>query len=488
MSKKPIEETLEALGYDNTPGSALKELYREMTSDDMADTMGILFDDLAESGEQYAINVALKMAEGVARTGRYYDQIIDSKPEYAKLKGATVIVMKRPREDDSEETKALHDLFLKAWAEAVALRKEQEAAGADLDEQERARQERKALQESINAGLAALAVRPNTAVSNALLDAEMFSEKYKEGRDLVTYRKNKEEITTYVAVSVKDNANIKTPQPLTEFEDAVQVAVNSLIYDRDRAGLLRVFSLDQICRQLLAIGDAKGRKISPKIKENVSDLIENKLSVTKVEIDATDELRARGVIGPDDPWTVEGPILPLSITEYGSIGGHPVKLYHFGQPVLLEYAKLNRQLITTPIDALAIYEISERGEIMYDCPVKLSEDRIAIRNYLWRRIEIMRSDNDRARDAWRKNEWRRKKDNTIEKKSVDSFQKQAHVILFSTLAKEVPPADNKQARRNKEFAVKVLQNWKATGLIKSYIVRYRGKAKKQMDAIERITF
>lgn len=461
-----------------------------LSDDDLSERVADIFSSFSAKGARYTFNSVLRWAENLGGIAPYYERLVNKKPEYAELKNAHASVTLRPKEDAPEDVKALHELFKKAWAEAAQIWKEHEAEpAADPEEQERARQERKALQDSINAGLAALAIRPNTTVSNALLDAETFSEKYKDGRDLPSlFTGTNKEITTFAAVSVKDDANIKTSRPITEYGDAVQVAVNSLIYDREKAGLLRVFSIDQICRQLIATSDANGRKVTQKTREKVSNLIENVLSKIDVEIDATDELRARGKIGQEDPWNIKGPILPLERTDAGRIGGHNVKLYRFGRPVLLEYAEQNKQLIKTPIDALDIKEISATGEIMYDCPVKLSEERIAIRNYLWRRIENMRSDEARAREAWKRNEWRRKKDDTIEEKPVGSFRKLARVILFSSLIEEVQPGSNAQEKRAKDFAVLVLKNWKATGRIKSYSLRYRGKARKQMDAIEKITF
>lgn len=490
-----VEEMREALAAPNAPDDTESD---EVILQAIADNRNAqienfinadykeLFKNAIAQNARYTINSVLKAVGNLSKINSFYEVIIENNPKYEELRTANATVTLTPKDDAPEDVKRLHNLFVEAWAEA-----EKEYKKAQDPERLKQEKEEKAVQDSINAGLAALAIRPNTAVSNVLLEAEMFSEKYKDGRDIPTYNVGSgKELTTFAAVSIKDDANIKTSRPITEYEDALQVAVLSLIYDREEAGLLRVFSLDQICRQLMAAGDSRGRKVTPKTKEKVSYLLENVLNKIDLEIDATDELRARKQIGPEDFWNVKGPILPLERIDFGKLGGHTVKIYRYGTPITLDYARRNKQLIKTPVNALDIKEINEKGEIIEDCPVTLTEERIAIRNYLWRRVENMRSDEDRARDSWRLNEWRRKNKNdaTAKEKSIEEYRKLKRVILFNTLFEEVGTSSNVAKVRAKDFAITVFRNWRATGRIKSFTLRYRGKSKKQIEAIEKIVF
>lgn len=105
-----------------------------LSDDDLSERVADIFSSFSAKGARYTFNSVLRWAENLGGIAPYYERLVNEKPEYAELKNAHASVTLRPKEDDPEDVKALHELFRTAWAEAAQIWKEHEAEGqADLE-------------------------------------------------------------------------------------------------------------------------------------------------------------------------------------------------------------------------------------------------------------------------------------------------------------------------------------------------------------------
>ena len=323
---------------------------------------------------------------------------------------------------------------------------------------------------------------PNTTLTNALQALDGKGEVIGGGEmDIPVLNKNTDrEVTICVSASIDDSDGITiTGKPWTEYDRAIHDAVASLYEDRVKHGLAPIVTADMIFRTVAHREDAEG--VSPQQKGAVTKSIE-KMRHIYIKADCSDEMKSRKVMVDGKPVTsfkMDGAMLSatrLTVTA----GGQKKDAYQLNEPILLKYAKLTGQLFTVNGKLLDIKEV-KKGRVTA-VTVPLTESRIAIRNYLLRRIKVMEDDEAKAIDAYRKYQNRRKGrgGGELPEKHVSDFRHQKPIILFDTLFSAIGITDATQKTRAKKFSFDVLDFWKATKRIADYKKRTKGRG---VDAV-----
>ena len=330
-------------------------------------------------------------------------------------------------------------------------------------------------------------VSPNTLLSNSLT-ADGDKPIIGGGAiDLpVLFRGTDKEITIFVNASLMDNNDeIKlTGKPYTEFDRAVQDAWTSLFVDRMNNKLPPVWDAEMIGRVMMHKTNTE--KISPGMKGAITKSIEKQRRNIYIELDATNELRQRGILqkmqmeGKPMQAYQTGDFLLSARSDVFKAGGRKKTYYIAREPILYSYAKVTGQLLTFPGKLLDIKEVDKRGRITSNS-ISNNETRIAIKFYLLRRIEFMRTDEKNAIDAHRKYLNRRKRDGNLPVKEVSDFRKRNRTISLETLFGAVGITEKNAKTAAREYVLAVLNYWKAEGSrISGYKVREKKKA---LDAV-----
>lgn len=274
--------------------------------------------------------------------------------------------------------------------------------------------------------------------------------------------KRQKEITIYVMADYEPEKGIVSN--LTEYERNISDAIMSIWEQAQRERKPAAFTTDSLYRAMPGRGD----RASPQQKGAITKAIEKFLHLY-LDIDATDELRKRKVIGPGDTYHIKDYYLRAQEHIYKAKGVQPVRAWLMtGEPLILNYAKLTGQLLTVPTRYLAIEKVKQNkasGEL-----ITMNAPRQAMTSYMLRRIAIMKHDVKRAKDALRSYNRRRNKDKTLEGRPLTAFREQSDIILFETLFKATgtTSTNRERNRRNKKFCFSVLDYWKITGYIKQY--------------------
>ena len=297
---------------------------------------------------------------------------------------------------------------------------------------------------------AASHVMPNNPLMNALqqkpaINAGAF--------DLVVSNASgrRKEITAYAMITYDpgETGVTMTAPHLTEYERQVSDAVISLWLEAEKNNLPPVFSPDMIFRAMPGGSD----KPSAQQKGAIARAIE-KFRGLLIFVDATDEMKKRGVIGATGKYVFDEKYLNVRRHTYRiKNGGMIVQGYELlGQPVILTYSKLTNQLLTVPAKYIAVEKV-KRGKPSGEL-VTMTADRQAMTGYLLRRIAVMKHD------------------------KKNKHPHQSTIILFDTLFTETGTAtsDRKQTMLNRNFCFEVLDYWKATGYIKDYKTQQKGRS------------
>lgn len=316
----------------------------------------------------------------------------------------------------------------------------------------------------------------HTTPNNALMNALQQKNPINAGAfDLIVANetKRRKEITSYAIVAYDDPAGPKLPATnLTEYERQVSDAVMTLWEAAKEQGVPPIFTADMIHRAMPGGGD----KPSAQQRGAITRTVE-KLRHLHVTVDATEEMRQRGVIGKGETFEIDDFFLSATRgTKRFANRKDPVTAYQLNsEPLILQYAKMTKQVLRTSAGNLEIRKVKDgrAAEI-----VAMSADRQAMTGYMLRRILVMKNDKEKAREALKNYNKRRRKEPDLEELPASHFYAQSRVILFDTLFRETGTAtDNKQqAKRNRDFCFDALDYWKATGLIKEYIEQTKGRS------------
>ena len=261
----------------------------------------------------------------------------------------------------------------------------------------------------------------------------------------------RKEITAYTMIEFDPGeTSIKiTDAHLSEYERQVSDAVISLWIEAVKEKLPPIFTPDMIFRAMPGGSDSA----SPQQKGAITKTIE-KFRRLHITVDATEEMRKRGVIGSNATFKLDNFYLSATHAEYKvKNGGQTVNAYKIDtEPILLTYCTMTKQLLTVPAKYLAVEKVKKgraSGEL-----VTMTADRQAMTGYMLRRIAVMKHD--------RKNK----------------VQTQSNVILFDTLFSETgTKTDNrKQTMINRNFCFDVLDYWKVSGFIKGYTKQEKGRS------------
>ena len=326
-------------------------------------------------------------------------------------------------------------------------------------------------------------IMPNNALMNALQTQGIIEDpENAQGWDiLVSAAKGKrKEITSYVMVTYdpEETGVSVTGANLTEYERQVSDSVASIWIDSAKNGIPCLFTSDMIHREMPGRSD----KASPQQKGAITRTLE-KFRRMHITIDATEEMRKRGLIAPNATYKLDNFYLSATHAEYKvKNGGQTVNAYKLeSEPIILTYAKMTNQLLTVPSKYLAIEKVKKhpaKGELIASGePLMMNADRQAMTGYLLRRIAVMKNDLKRAKEDLRSYDNRRKKDKTLKEKTIDDFRQQSNTILFSTIFSETDTAtDNrKQTMLNRNFCLEVLDFWKVKGFINGYTLQTKGR-------------
>ena len=280
-----------------------------------------------------------------------------------------------------------------------------------------------------------------------------------------------------------ENADISeiNGKPYPEFDNCVNNAICTLYMERTLKKELPIITLPDIYRTMTH--KSKDDGISPRELEAVRKSFEKHWKNLFVELDATDEAIKRGYIEAGANFKIKGFLISAVEGEYQR-GGHSVTGYLLlSEPLLLQYARMNNQYFTIPSSLLNIKKIDSKGKIT-TVSVSENETRISVKSYIMRRILIMRSDEEKSRNAYRQNEYRRNRyPDQYTKKPLGSFRKQSRNILFDSVFEAAEITDKNRKTDARNYVLTVLENWKVanyqntgSGFIKDYKINKKGRS------------
>lgn len=315
---------------------------------------------------------------------------------------------------------------------------------------------------------------PNNRLMNAMQEGLINA----GAHDLIVANENKvkrqKEITAYTMVSYDPGETqiTITDAKLTEYERQVSDAIVSLWIEADRRKLSPVFTPDMIFRAMPGGSD----KPSAQQKGAITRAVE-KFRRIHVVVDATEELRRRGKIGPRDSFKLDNFYLSATHAELKvKNGGQTVNAYQLeAEPIILTYCKMTGQLLTVPAKYIAIEKVKDgapSGEL-----IAMSPTRQAMTGYIVRRIRVMQRDAEKAKDRKRSYDMRRNRYPEQEPKPLAAFQEQSRVISFDKLFSDVGivDQDRNRAKENRNFCFDVLDYQIAVGNISGYKKKNAGR-------------
>lgn len=208
-------------------------------------------------------------------------------------------------------------------------------------------------------------------------------------------RGRRKEITAYTMISFDPGeTSIKiTDAKLSEYERQVSDAIVSLWLEADKEKLPPIFTLDMIFRAMPGGSD----KASPQQKGAITKAIE-KFRHLHITVDATEEMRKRGIIGSNETFKLDNFYLSATHAEHKvKNGGQTVNAYKIdAEPIILTYCTMTKQLLTIPAKYIAVEKVKNSrasGELL-----PMTANRQAMTGYILRRIEVMKRDEREAKE------------------------------------------------------------------------------------------
>lgn len=359
------------------------------------------------------------------------------------------------------------------FEEAIARAK----AAKEKYEQERELTEFAATIEDNLPALQSILPSRHTMPNNALMNALQQKQTINAGAfDLVVANaaKKRKEITAYTMITYDEQAEetALTATHLSEYERQVSDAVITLWIEARKQNLPPVFTTDMVFRAMPGGGD----KPSQQQRGAITRAIE-KMRRLHITVDATEEMRTRGIIGDNEKCEFDDFYLSaVGVTRRIKNGGQTVKAYKLhAEPVILTYSRMTKQILEVNAKHIEVRKVKQ-GHACEIMP--MTAGRQAMTGYMLRRISVMKRDKEKAQEALRNYNKKRSKDNTLPEQPIAAFRQQSPVILFSTLFTEAGTAttDRKQTMLNRQFCFEVLDYWKITGLITDYRQQKKGKS------------
>ena len=284
----------------------------------------------------------------------------------------------------------------------------------------------------------------NTKFSNELQKGTLFD----GPRNLIVANKGKiNEIKTFVNVTLAEDCKL-IGKPYTEYDRQVQNAVCSLYYAGNKA-----ITLATVYRAMTHRTEAETP--SPQQLKKIEKSLRKQMSEIYVDIDATEEIEAlckreKTKIFDNYKLFKEKPLLSLEKNKLIAPNGARFDCYLIlTEPIQLAYAKMTRKLLTVDASLLDIKKVDRKGKTT-TVSIPNTDNRITVKGYLLRRIEVIKHDKKTKRN------------------------KQSNVILISSIFEKANIIQKNQKTRIREYIIQALKFWKAEGFIKGYSERKKG--------------
>lgn len=336
------------------------------------------------------------------------------------------------------------------------------------------------------------AVMPNNAVINQMQAEEIINAGDYNIPVAWTKGRNKQQIFAYVIIEEITGQDAQgRPVALTGYERTVTDAICSLWVTAKELNFPAIFTVDAIARAM----PGGSNKATPKQKQEIIATME-RLRRYHIYINATDEMRSRGLIGDTEEFILDNFYITATRASIITKNGHKKAVaYRFTEPPLLfTYSEKTNQILSVKAELLSIERttknpVTEKLEAS-KIPLKMNATRQAITSYLARRIEIMKRDNEKAKEKLRAYEQKRKADKsgTLPEKPLEAFREQSHTILFSSVffnaglaAKDGSGIDKDAAKEYRNFCFQVLDYQTAKGNIKGYAKQTK---KRQIEGVK----
>lgn len=330
----------------------------------------------------------------------------------------------------------------------------------------------------------------HTMPNNALMNTLQTQQAINAGAfDMVVSnaKGRRKEITAYTMITFDPgDTSIKiTDAKLSEYERQVSDAIISLWIEAIKEDIPPIIYPEMVYRAMPGGGD----KASPQQKGAITKAIE-KFRHLHIYVDATDEMRKRGVIGSNETMRFDDFYLTARHVEKGKTkNGKKIvenAYYITAEPIILTYCKLTNQLLTVKADYINIRKVdylkingekTKKKKITNEL-LPMTATRQAMTGYLLRRIAVMKRDEQEAKERKRSYDRRRAKDKSLEEKPLAAFKEQSPVILFDTLFADAGLAGQAkiEAKRNRDFVFQVMDYWIMCGNIKSYEKQTKGRS------------
>ena len=289
-------------------------------------------------------------------------------------------------------------------------------------------------------------VMPNNALMNimqakAAINAGPFDLK------VIPAKGKTPEVTAYTVLTYNpDDSEFPLPIKLTEYERQISDCLCSLWESGNPDHL---FTPDMVYRAMTGTtGDPS------KQQEAAIDGVINKFLHTWVEVDATEEMKARRATidgKPVESFKLKGYYLPAQVVK-AKAGGKEVTCYKMlGSPPILQYCKMTGQLLTLNPILLDVKQLDKAGKPK-TVSIANSETRIALKGNLLRRIQRM-------------------------KYAVEHRKKAVKTISFETLFAETgtDTASRDTKMKNRDYCADCLKFWQSIGYIKGYTMTKKGR-------------
>ena len=276
---------------------------------------------------------------------------------------------------------------------------------------------------------------PNNKLANSLTDEDNFSLSEFDMR--VSKRGAKREIKNATVISYEgSDIEFQSKNPFTEYDRQVYEGIVSIWVTGTS-----VMSPAMIYRAMNGL-NSEDVGFNAKISESIMSSI-RKMRFINVKTNAKEELEQRKVdisqfdLELDDNGFLERNLLyaeTATIPYRNSSGAgiaHAIKIVKV--PVLYEYSRALKQVLTVPSELLSICDENNN-------PIRNSEQRIVVKGYLLRRIKVMQGKTQ-----------------------------QSSRIKLSAIYSLFPKKLNRtQQKRIKDYAIEVLQYWQRKNFIKDF--------------------
>lgn len=243
-----------------------------------------------------------------------------------------------------------------------------------------------------------------------------------------------------------DNITLSSRQPFTEYDRNVADAVTSIFEYGDSSHIVTAATVYRAMVHATETETPSPQQIGAVTKSL------DKMRFVRVRIDCTEELKRRNVSLNGAQITngkVDTYLLNLKKMEV-SAGGQKVTAYKImDTPILYDYARLVRQVLTIPAELLDIRDTT-------GAKVANTERRIVIKGYLLRRIEVMKG-----------------------KTGKNQSRRILYQDAYNTVC-ETPPSEKEQ-RLIRDYIATALSHWKRRGYIANYTEVSKGRKKIGID-------